>query len=250
VVRVTSHGAWLPARPPVALRRNEVHVWRAGLHLPQTTLHDLQQLLSQDERERSARFRVPRNRHAFIAARGQLRSILSGYLGAPPEALHFSYGAHGKPALAAPRHERSLFFSVSHCDDLVLYGVTRKGAVGVDLERIRSGFPCREAVEQFFSPAERHAWHSLPDEQREEAFFTGWTRKEAYVKAKGDGLNSPLDLLEVPLAPSLPTSLATMRDSIDASRWTFKDLAPGADYKAAIAVESTNLRFSYRHYQA
>jgi 4'-phosphopantetheinyl transferase len=247
---MTVDGSWFLARPSGKLQQNEVHVWRAALHLTQTTLHDLQQLLSQDERERSARFRVPHDRHAFIAARAQLRSILSGYLDARPEALRFSYGTHGKPALAAPGPGQSLFFSVSHCNDLVLYGVTRKGAIGVDLERIRSGFPCREAVDQFFSPRERYAWYSLPDEQREEAFFTGWTRKEAYVKAKGDGLNSPLDLFEVPIAPSLPASLVTVRDGADASQWTFKDLAPGADYKAAIVVEGANTRFSCWHYQA
>ena len=105
-------------------------------------------------------------------------------------------------------------------------------------------------VDWLFSPAERQVWHSLPDEQREQAFFTGWTRKEAYVKAKGDGLNSPLDLFEVPIAPSLPASLVTMRDGADVSQWTFKDLAPGADYKAAIVVEGANTRFSCWHYQA
>jgi 4'-phosphopantetheinyl transferase len=236
---------WLSAPAELPLSGNEVHVWRASLGLPASTVQDMWRLLSADEMERARRFRFARHRKRFTAARGLLRLILGRYVGAPPERLRFCYGSHGKPSLAVEPGGTGLQFSVSHSSDLALYAVARARQVGIDVERIRLVPEARVLVEGYFSSAEQVAFRALPREEQLLAFFSCWTRKEAFIKARGQGLSLALDRFDVSLAPGEPARLLRVDGNPrEASRWALRELSPAHDYVAALAVEGHGLRLS------
>lgn len=226
--------------PPanLVLPRDEVHVWRADLDRKTSEISELQQTLSEDERARAARFHFSQDRSRFIVARGVLRAILGRYLDIPPGRLEFRYESNGKPTLAAAYKEETLHFNVSHSWGLALYAVANSREVGIDIEYIKATEAGSGIAERFFSPAEVAALQALPAEERTRAFFACWTRKEAYIKAKGTGLALPLDQFDVTVDPGQPAALLTTRgDPEEASRWSLRDLDPGPGCAAAIAVE-------------
>jgi 4'-phosphopantetheinyl transferase len=236
------------ARPGAfpALGRGEVHVWRTALDLDPPRVAALAESLSPDERDRAARFHFERDRVRFTVARGVLRALLGRYLHLPAPALAFDYGAHGKPALAAAAVARAAWespgaevrFNVSHSAGVALCAVTRGRDVGVDVEGLRADFATDEIAERFFSPAERAALRALPAEARCAAFFACWTRKEAYIKARGLGLSLALDAFDVSLAPGAPAALLATRDEAGArDRWLLRALDPGPDLAGAVVAE-------------
>jgi 4'-phosphopantetheinyl transferase len=162
-----------------------------------------------------------------------------------PSSLRFDHNPYGKPALIpSPGHE-PLNFNLAHSHDLVLYAITRNRQIGIDLERLRTDFPCEEISEQFFSPRENAALLAVPQSERHEAFFRCWTRKEAYVKARGEGLSLPLQAFDVSLAPDEPAKLLSIRGNPEAARdWSLYGLAPAPGYVAALAVNSRDWRLS------
>jgi len=234
---------WLPAPADWTLLCDDVHVWRADLDRPESQVRSFQQLLSADEVSRAARFHFQKDRHRFIVGRGLLRMILSRYLDVVPSQVRFDYTAYGKPVLAPMSVQETVSFNVAHSDRLALYAVTRDRAIGVDIEQIRSGIDYEQIAEHFFSPTENVLLRSLPAELRSIAFFTCWTRKEAYIKAHGEGLSLPLDQFDVSFIPGEPARLVhTMGDSSKASRWSLHELHPGSGYVAALAVEGHGWR--------
>jgi 4'-phosphopantetheinyl transferase len=197
-------------RSPADLRlaRDEVHVWRASLSLPAARVQDLRRTLAADELSRAERFHLPNDRQRFIAARGVLRAILGRYLKVEPGQIHFCYSAYGKPALdSGAGHDAGLHFNLAHSGQLALYAVAPSRRIGVDLERIRADLDYEQIAEQSFAPHERGALRAVPAHLKPEAFFNCWTRKEAYVKARGEGLSMPLDRFAVSLAPGEPARL-------------------------------------------
>jgi 4'-phosphopantetheinyl transferase len=227
---------WRLPPPELRLSSAEVHVWRAPLDPAESCVERLQHTLSADELQRAARFHFPRDRRRFIVARGVLRDILGRYLGVPPSVLRFHYSAHGKPTLADL--EDGLRFNISHSHEMGLFAVTRGREVGVDLEYLRMDIACEEIAEHFFSARERASLRALPVEVKHQAFFNCWTRKEAYIKAHGEGLSLPLDQFDVSLAPAEPAALlATRSDPQEASRWSLQAFTPRSGYAAAVAVE-------------
>jgi 4'-phosphopantetheinyl transferase len=226
-------------RPPadLTLLSGEVHVWRASLDITTPHIRQLQDTLSADELERASRFHFAKDRRRFIVARGVLRSLLGRYLGAEPRQLRFSYSTYGKPALVPTSGEARLCFNVSHSHELALYAVTYGREIGVDIEYIRTNIACEEIAERFFSPQERALLRTLPAPLKYDAFFNCWTRKEAYIKARGEGLSLPLDQFDVAFAPGEPAALlATRWAPHEASRWALRELTPGPGYAAALAV--------------
>jgi 4'-phosphopantetheinyl transferase len=181
-----------------------------------------------------------------VVARGLLRAILGRYLGCSPADVRFCYGPRGKPALNDARGGEALRFNLSHSRGIALYAVTRGREVGVDVEAIRPEVEIASVARRVFSPSERATLHSLPPELQSEAFFNGWTRKEAFIKATGEGLARPLDEFDVSIAPGEPARLlATQPDADEAARWTLRELLPGPGYRAAVAVEGTGWRLAY-----
>jgi 4'-phosphopantetheinyl transferase len=229
---------WLdgPARP--LLDDGEVHVWRACLNLHGSRLGQLWETLSPDEQLRARKFKFQRDREHFVAARGGLRDILSRYTGSAPQSLHFSYSEYGKPSLVGETGGEFARFNVSHSDGLALYAVTAGREVGIDLERVREDFASLDIAERFFSRREVAALRALPPTVRTPAFFDCWTRKEAYIKARGEGLSRPLHLFTVSLAPGQPAALlCDDEEPEEASRWSLASLSPGEGFRAALAVK-------------
>lgn len=234
---------WLSLPADLTLSSGEVHVWRASLDQPAWRFQKLAQTLSADEHARGERFRFERDRRRFIASHGVLRAILGRYLGVEPAQLQFCHRPYGKPALAETSNRSALRFNMSHSHELALYAITRDREVGVDLEYIRPVPDAEQIAERFFSAWENAAFQAIPADLKREAFFTCWVRKEAYVKARGNGLSLPLDQFDVSLTPGEPARLLDTRfDSQEASHWSLYDVTPGPGYVAAVAVQGPDCR--------
>jgi 4'-phosphopantetheinyl transferase len=196
----------------------------------------LRDLLSADERARADRFQFDADRNRCIVARALLRLLLGHCLDCSVEHLAFATDRFGKPALLAPAMD-SLQFNVSHSGDYILVALNRRHAVGVDVEYIRRDLAMEEIAQRFFSSREWHDLSALTSQERPGGFFTCWTRKEAYLKARGEGLRVPLAAFDVTLRPGDDARLIETRHDInDVHRWTLSALDCGDDYRAAVVV--------------
>ncbi|MFC1896297.1 4'-phosphopantetheinyl transferase family protein [Thermodesulfobacteriota bacterium] len=237
------------APPEFTLEGNTVHVWCVSLDLPSSTASALYQTLSADELLRAKRFYFSEDRVRFVMCRGTLRSIIATYLGVDPEHLSFEYNEHGKPALAGAAAKSLIDFSVSHSRRLCLVAVAHNRRIGVDLEHLRPLHEMMQIAESFFSRREYSALRCLPCSLREEAFFKCWTRKEAFIKAKGDGLALPLDQFDVSLKSGGHIALLrTSWDPKEACRWSLMEINPGQGYIGAVAVEGRGLQTKFRQW--
>jgi 4'-phosphopantetheinyl transferase len=216
-----------PPPADLALTSGEIQIFCASLDLSPSRLECLAKTLSADERGRAARFYFARDGNRFLAGRGILREILAWLLGGRPDELIFSNGINGKPRLAALVATNDLHFNLAHSDSLVIYAVSRAHEVGIDLERIRPIQDAEEIAAHFFHERERAQWHSLSSDQKTAAFFDCWTRKEALLKASGEGLGGPMEQIDT-FAPVNP--------------WSLQSLTPAVDYAAAVAAKCRNVR--------
>jgi 4'-phosphopantetheinyl transferase len=233
-----------PGEGPI-LGNDEVHVWRAALDHDPSQVNSLLCTLSEDERARAERFYFEIDRERFIVARGALREILGVYLKRAAKSLSFSYGPHGKPALAQDAGGDAIHFNMSHSHGVALYAVTRGREIGIDLEFIRESLEVDQLATRFFSQREIATLQGLPVNLRKHAFFLCWTRKEAYIKARGEGLSLPLDQFDVSLIPGEPAALlSTQPDSDEAVRWSLQELTLASSYVAALAVEGRDWSLS------
>lgn len=234
-----NQGWHLPPRP-LLLRENEVHVWRASLDRATDDVAHWQTLLRDDEVERAGRFYFEKDRRHWIVARATLRALLGRYLEIEPQELRFAHNEYGKPSIASPTMGQHLQFNLSHSGELALYAFAYNRAVGVDVEQMRAPLAYEELATHFFSAHECHALLTLPEEQREEAFFLCWSRKEAYIKARGKGLSLPLNQFDVSLAPGEPARLLDSREEPQvAERWSLAALLPGTGYAGALVAEGS-----------
>jgi 4'-phosphopantetheinyl transferase len=231
---------WQITTAPPSLGEDEIHVWRASLNASPAHIETLRQVLSAEEIARAERFRLPKLRDHFITARGVLRTLLASYLHVEPASVAFCYQPQGKPAIDAKVHPQSIQFNLSHSGDWVLYAVTLQRAVGIDIESHRLTRDLNGIVNRFFSPGERAAMAALPDEQRPTAFFRYWTVKEAYLKACGTGLASPLDQFEVTLSSNAAPVIHEANGN--AVQWSCQELPSEPDYNAAVVAEGSGWR--------
>lgn len=216
----------------------EVHLYCTPLDRPVGRLADFAATLNADERTRAARFYFERDRQRFIVARGALRMILSRYLAVAAEVLDFCYNDYGKPSLALPYATSGLTFNLAHSGKFALYAVAYQRQVGIDIEQIRPEIDYEQLAGHVFSPAERQSLQSVPIAQRRIAFFNGWTRKEAYIKAQGKGLSLPLDQFTVTLAPDeAPRLVSTQHAPAEAARWSLQAFTPAPNYVGAGVAE-------------
>ena len=227
-------------RPPgcLVLSPDEVHAWRAALDCPPPQIEAFFSMLAKDERQRAERFVFEKDRNRFVACRGVLRAILSRYLGAEPQHFRFQYSPFGKPSLMRPFEKNKLCFNVSHSHGLAVIGLSYGREIGVDLEYIRRNFADERIAELFFSAREVRALRALPKDLQDEAFFNCWTRKEAYIKGKGEGLSMPLHLFDVSLAPDEPAALLGANgDELETARWVLRELSPAPGFVGTVAAE-------------
>lgn len=223
-------------QPPAgfALPPQTLHLWRASLDQPEDVRQQWAALLSPEEQARAARFHFDHGRHHYQVGRGLLRWLLGGYLGLAPQDVAFAYGEQGKPFLPAQPH---LSFNVSHGQGKILYGFCWEAAVGVDIEQIRLPRRADKLAHRFFAASETAVYESVPPDQKAEAFFNCWTRKEAYIKAIGEGLSCPLHAFEVTLRPGEPAQLLRIRGRADlAAAWALFSLTPFPGYRGAALV--------------
>jgi 4'-phosphopantetheinyl transferase len=224
---------WTAPPQSPSLASGTVHVWRIALDQPDDNLRRFRRTLEPDELNRASRFHFEKHQRHFIVARGFLRSVVARYLETQPEALRFSYGAYGKPALAS---EHVLRFNLSHSHEVALLAVTLDAELGVDVEHIRVDFASEEIARRFFSRAEVDVFNALPKEEQVAAFFRCWTRKEAYIKAIGKGLSQALDAFDVTLTADAQAELLRAEED-DVERWWMTDIDVGDGYAGALAVE-------------
>jgi 4'-phosphopantetheinyl transferase len=194
---------WRAAPPEFSLPDDEIAVWRASLDCEAGALCNLEALLSPDEISRADRFHFSRDRARFVAGRGILRALLGAYLKREPHSLAFKYGPQGKPKLEQNQGS-SLHFNLSHKEGLGVYAFARQRQLGIDVEAIATDFPGENIARRFFSHRELQELVGLSPDLRAEAFFLAWTRKEAYIKAQGQGLHIKLDSFDVTLTPGGP----------------------------------------------
>jgi 4'-phosphopantetheinyl transferase len=218
---------------PMTLPEQEVHVWRDSLSRPPAEVARLRDLLAPEERLRADRYRFERHRSRYTVGRATLRLLLSSYLDVAPGELELSYGEFDKPYLAGGPS-----FNLSHSGTVVLYAFAAAGELGIDVELDDPTFSHERVAERFFSPSEVSALRALPPAAQPRAFLTCWTRKEAFIKARGDGLSLALDSFDVTLSPDVPAAVVrTAWCSEEAGQWSMEDLSDSqAGYVAAVAM--------------
>jgi 4'-phosphopantetheinyl transferase len=221
-------------RRPEGLESGEVHLWVVRLEAGEENFARSLGWLSADESARAERFRFDRHRRAFILGRAALRVLLARYLGADAAEIRFEYGPQGKPALADA--DCRLRFNTSNSGNLAAYALAMGCEIGVDVEQYRPVRDLEHIARRFFSIEEAAELLALPGDRKECAFFNCWTRKEAYIKARGGGFSIPLDSFQVTLRPGEAARMVTLDGSAEAARaWTLDDFTPAPDYAGAIA---------------
>jgi 4'-phosphopantetheinyl transferase len=226
---------------PTDLSSNDTVVWLVNQNQSAARVEEFFHTLSTDEQERARRFCFEKDRNHFIVARGVLRYLSGVFLETTPNKIRFKCGEHGKPSLSNEFSSTNLKFNVSHSGGSALFAFSRGRELGVDIERIQPKSATEEIWKLHFSLAEIEMLRSLPGSIRVDAFFDCWTRKEAYIKAIGEGLSCPLDSFDVTVAPGDPARLIETRaHALAPSHWTMRSLDVGPDYKAALVVQGSD----------
>lgn len=243
--------AFVPMASPPPLAAGTLHLWSIDLALGESQVEALTLQLTDEERQRAQRFRFPRHRRRFLVRRARLRQLVAAYQGISNEAMAFEYTARGKPYLPShlDRHsEGPLAFNLSDSKDLAVMAVSRAGTsqspgLGVDVEILREIPDALGISKSFFAQSEREVLASVNEARRAETFFNCWTRKEAYIKATGEGLSAPLDQFSVTLHPDDGCRFEEIHgDPESAKNWTLLAFQPIAGSVGAIACERLDLR--------
>jgi 4'-phosphopantetheinyl transferase len=237
------------ACPPetVRLESNQIHVWSAVLSDFESELPRFQAMLSSAERTKAERFRFSKDRNHYVIRHGILRVILGRYLEQRPAEIDFSYGRFGKPEIKGDLVNGGPTFNHSHSGDLALYAVTRACPIGLDVEYVRPIPHFEEIASQFFSHREAKMMMALSTDCRLEGFFACWTRKEAFLKATGDGIGEGLAKVEVTLTPwEEPRILRITGESQARPEWQLRSFSPAPGYLAAVAFSHHNLALTQR----
>lgn len=225
---------WQLQTEGIVLPETEVHIWAVALEQPEKVIQALVTTLADDEHERMARFAFPHLRREYAAARGAMRAILAGYVGIDAKSLQFAYSPQGKPRLV----NGTVRFNLSHSGGIALLAVTRDREIGVDIEHVRPVTDLLQIAQRNFSAVENAALRQVIPDKQVESFFNCWTRKEAYIKALGDGLSYPLDRFDVTLEPGERARLLHVADNpAEVNRWQLMAVSPAEGYIAAVIAE-------------
>lgn len=221
----------------------DVHVWVVSLDTSAVCLRELSSTLSPDERNRAESFAFEHLRTRFSVSRGLLRTFVGMYLAISPRAIEFSYSQYGKPSL---RGLERFQFNLAHSEDLAVYAFALDCKLGIDVERVRNMTDTGAIARHFFSAEEAADLESVELPQRLDSFFACWTRKEAYIKATGEGLSTPLHAFRVALLPTeVPSFLHIKGNPSEAQSWSLYSLRPNDGYIGALAFrDRRNLKLS------
>jgi 4'-phosphopantetheinyl transferase len=222
----------------VSFRIKSVDVVATQLTAHAEALRRLLPLLSDIERERASQFAFERDRRRFIVGRAVLRQLLGERLGVEPEAVEIEYGSRGKPALARRYEGSRLRFNLSHCDDVAVYAFACGVEIGLDVEAVHTLDDADQIAARFFSHRENEAYRALDSHDRPLGFFHCWTRKEAFVKALGEGLHYPLDAFDVSLGPDEPARILRVGNTPgDQCPWRLHSFSPAPGVVGAVVTE-------------
>jgi 4'-phosphopantetheinyl transferase len=237
-----SEATWETPPKLLSLERDDVHVWLIRLDDYVIHFESLLQRLARDELERVGRYYFQKDRERFAVGRAITKTILGRYLSVSATQVRFSYNAFGKPFLAGPA-AYDLRFNLSHSNGLALLALALGREVGVDVEYKQREVATTDLAQRFFSAAEIESLLKLPNDQQSDGFFKCWTRKEAYIKAIGEGLSFSLDSFSVSLAPfESPIVLDVAGNYRETARWLFWDVSPDSEYAGALAAEGQALQ--------
>lgn len=242
----TQDGLWDLPECIALPAQGEVHIWQCSLDQSGAFVEQEQSLLSADERERAARYYFERDRRRFIVARAGLRRLLAAYTAQSPASLQFSYSAKGKPALRAAHTslDAQLHFNLAHSSELAVYAFMCGHEPGIDLERIRPMEDMLSIGRQYFSERECAILATLSSNALQATFFSYWTRKEAYLKACGEGLALLTTQLDVAASTSQP--IVVPDSQLSEVTWYIYDLQIAPDFCAALAVDIPAVDIVYK----
>ncbi len=232
--------------PPVNLSCNDnaVHIWMTSVATLKDDIPLFTSLLKYNESSQAMRFVFEKDHDRFVVSRVVLRDILSRYLPVDPEAISFINNEYGKPFVDNKDNAENITFNLSHAGDLIVYGITKNREIGIDIEKITEMESLDDLIRQYFSETEQMYFKPLSPEKKKEAFFTCWTRKEAYIKAHGKGLSYPLDGFSVTVDPRDTVSLLH-DDNDDISCWSLNEIIYSQEYAGAVAVKGHNINYHY-----
>jgi 4'-phosphopantetheinyl transferase len=228
------------------LAENHIHIWHIPLQAEEAQIENAAVLLDDEEQCRASRFKFPQHRRRFMMAHAGLRLILARYTQAAADKLRFAKHNHNKPYLADfPQVQ----FNLTHSEDVALCAITLNTPLGIDVEYHQSSTDMLGVAERFFSPDEFQFLIQLPASQQAQGFFNAWTRKEAFIKAIGDGLHFPLDKFSVSIAVNKPVEIIEIEgDSLLAKCYQLISFTPAVNYTAALAIHRLDNQFEFYQY--
>ncbi|MBD3184087.1 4'-phosphopantetheinyl transferase superfamily protein [Candidatus Poribacteria bacterium] len=226
--------------PPSDIKLTDgfIDIWLGKLDQPDETIQSLMKSLSNSEINRAVKYRLDRDKNRFIVGRGILRDIIGRYLNMEPHVINFQYGKFGKPYLPDSYSDKKIKFNLAHSRGIAIYAFVSEKEIGVDVECVREMPDVDYIADSFFSSPEVSALRSVSEDQKQEAFFNCWTRKEAYIKALGDGLTHSLDQFSVSLIPGEEPKILEIKNSPNPEKWSLRAFKTEDNYIAAVAVEN------------
>lgn len=246
--RSTEGGLWTFSPKELRLNKKEIHVHCTLYSKLDPTSVDMMPLLSEEERSKADTYRFEKDRRHFILRHGLLRQLLAHYVQISPDQLVLEKSDYGKPLLKTGAEEKSIFFSMAHSFDVILYAFSRDLEIGIDVERAHAFPDMNDIIQRFFTSGERSEFAQLPEDKRVRAFFRGWTCKEAVLKAVGKGLSNGLDGFSVTLDPDKKAGVQdTDSPTIKASDWSLEISEPIPDYYSAVAIKFRNKKYVLKY---
>jgi len=232
---------WPPAPGTIRREPAQIHLWAAGVEEFARYLQTFETLLSDSERGKAGAFRFAKDRDRYVIRHGLLRLILRRYVGQPAAEIQFQYGKHGKPEIILERNG-PLFFNASDSGNIAVWAVTPACPVGVDIESIQPISDARGVARHFFVERETATLEALPADAQLAAFYSCWTRKEALLKATGEGITESLKKVEVTVAPDDPPGVASISGDAQAGReWQLQPFSPASGYLGCLAYRNAPL---------
>jgi 4'-phosphopantetheinyl transferase len=222
----------------IGIDHNQTHIWKLNLDDVFDTYERFASKLNKVEAEKASRFYFEKDRVSYTITHGFLRLLLSDYLSLDPSQVNYQQNPYGKPFLEDESLNAAIKFNLSHSNRGAVIAISKGQELGVDIEFHKSDFPLEEIAKRFFSTWEVGVLMSLPIGQRKRAFFDCWTRKEAFIKAKGEGLSMPLDRFDIEFFPGERARIVrTYDDPSEADRWSLENINTWSNYSAAVCVE-------------
>ena len=224
----------------IPLTLGEIHLWLVSYDgIDENLLSAYRELLNPAEKEHELRFHFAKDRRRYLVTRALVRTALSRYVPIHPKEWSFSTNSFGRPEIVnAQAREAYLAFNISHTDGLIVLGVTKYRALGVDVENIQTREASIDIAKHHFAPQEVAALSATPLDQQQYRFFEYWTFKESYIKARGMGLSLPLDKFSFHYRDDHAVEIAIQPElADDAARWQFWQLRPASQYMIAVCAE-------------